>query len=187
MLLPIYGYGQPVLRKVATPIAANYPNLSELIDNMWQTMYDADGVGIAAPQIGLSIRLFVIDTEQIEREDKPEFKGFKKVFINAEVLEETGNMWGYEEGCLSIPNIRGDVLRHFNLKIKYLDENFVEHIENFDGVNARVIQHEYDHIQGILFTDRLHAIKRNLIRPKLENIRKGKVKDVDYRIKFVKI
>lgn len=187
MLLPVYAYGQPVLRKMAEPITADYPNLKELIENMWQTMYDADGVGIAAPQIGLSIRLFVIDTEQIEREEKPEFKGFKKVFINAKVLEETGNMWGYEEGCLSIPNITGDVSRHFNLKIKYLDENFVEHIEDFEGVNARVIQHEYDHIEGILFTDRLSAIKRNLIRPKLENIRKGKVKDVNYRIKFAKV
>ncbi len=187
MLLPVYAYGQPVLRKVAEPIDANYPNLKELIENMWQTMYDADGVGIAAPQIGLGIRLFVIDTQQIEHEDKPEFKGFKKVFINATVLEETGKIWGYEEGCLSIPNIRGEVLRHFNLKIKYLDENFVEHIEDFEGVNARVIQHEYDHLQGILFTDKLSPIKRNLIRPKLENIRKGKIKEVEYKIKFAKV
>lgn len=187
MLLSVYAYGQPVLRKVAEPIEANYPNLKELIENMWQTMYDADGVGIAAPQIGLGIRLFVIDSEQIEREDKPEFKGFKKVFINAEVLEEKGKIWSYEEGCLSIPNIRGEVLRPYHLKIKYLDENFVEHIEEFEGVNARVIQHEYDHIEGILFTDKLSAIKRNLIRPKLENIRKGKVKDIEYKMKFVKI
>ncbi len=184
MILPIFAYGQPVLKKVADNITPDYPHLKELISNMWDTMYDAHGVGIAAPQIGLSIRLFVIDTEQIEKEENPDHVGFKKVFINAQVLDEKGEKWSYEEGCLSIPNIRGEVLRQPELTIQYLDDNFEEHTETFNGINARVIQHEYDHIQGILFTDRLSPVKRTLIRNKLENIRKGKT-NADYKMKFL--
>ncbi|MBL7816040.1 MAG: peptide deformylase [Saprospiraceae bacterium] len=184
MLLPIYAYGHPVLKKVADDITPEHPNLTELIKNMWDTMYDASGVGLAAPQIGQSIRLFVIDTEQLEKDEKPDFKGFKKIFINAQKIEETGEKWSYEEGCLSIPNIRGEVLRKPLLKIRYLDENFVEHIDTFDGINARVIQHEYDHIDGILFTDLLSPVKRTLIRNKLENIRRGKT-NAEYKMKFV--
>ena len=185
MLLPIYAYGQPVLKKVAEDISPDYTNLSKLIENMWETMYEAHGVGLAAPQIGHSIRLFTIDTEQIEREeDENQHVGFKKVFINAHKIEESGEKWSYEEGCLSIPNIRGEVVRKPFLTLRYLDENFVEHTETFDGVNARVIQHEYDHIDGILFTDHLSPVKRTLIRNKLENIRRGKV-NADYKMKFV--
>ncbi len=184
MLLPIYAYGHSVLKKVAEDISPNYPNLDVLLKNMWETMYEAHGVGLAAPQIGHSIRLFIVDTEQIEKEDNPKHVGFKKIFINAHKIEETGEKWSYEEGCLSIPNIRGEVLRKPFLTIRYLDENFVERTERFDGVNARVIQHEYDHIDGILFTDHLSPVKRTLIRNKLENIRRGKA-SADYKIKFM--
>ena len=184
MILPIYAYGQPVLKKIAEDITPQYPNLSELIHNMWETMYDAQGVGLAAPQIGYSIRLFTIDSTQIEREDAPDYEGIKRVFINARKIEETGDKWSYEEGCLSIPSIRGEVSRKAILKIRYFDENFVEHIEEFDGLNARVIQHEYDHIDGILFTEHLSPVKRTLIKGKMENIKRGKVK-VDYRMKFI--
>ena len=184
MLLPIYAYGQPILKKVAEDIKPNHPNLDVLLKNMWETMYDAHGVGLAAPQIGHSIRLFVIDTEQLEKDEKPGHIGFKKVFINAHKVEETGDKWSYEEGCLSIPNIRGEVLRKPILKIRFLDENFVEHVETFDGINARVVQHEYDHLDGILFTDHLSPIKRTLIKNKLENIRRGKA-SADYKIKFM--
>ena len=183
MILPIYAYGQPVLKKVAENITPDYPNLKELIQNMWDTMYDAHGVGLAAPQIGVSIRLFMIDSEQIEKEDDFNHQGFKRIFINAQKIEETGEKWSYEEGCLSIPNIRGEVMRKPILKIKYLDENFEEHIDTFDGVNARVVQHEYDHIDGILFTEYLSPVKRTLIKGKLENIKRGKTK-VEYKMKF---
>jgi peptide deformylase len=184
MLLPIYAYGQPVLKKVAAAITPDYPNLKELIANMWETMYEAHGVGLAAPQIGQSIRLFVIDTEQLEKEDKPDFKGFKKVFINAEKIEEEGDKWSYEEGCLSVPDIRGDVQRRPIVKIRYLDENFEPHTDILDGVNARVVQHEYDHVDGILFTDHMSPVKRTLIRGKLEKIRLGKIK-AEYKMKFL--
>src|SRR5690606_11396539 len=156
------------------------------IDNMWETMYHAEGVGIAAPQVGVPIRLFVIDTLQIEEDDekKPDAaeknKGFKKVFINAQKVEETGNPWTYEEGCLSIPRIRGDVERPQTIRLRYMDENFVEYEETFTGVNARVVQHEYDHIDGILFTEKLKPLKKRLIQRKLEDIRVGKIK-TDYK------
>ena len=184
MILPIYAYGQPILKKLAQKIDADYPKLEELLTNMWETMYNAQGVGLAAPQIGLSIRLFIIDTVQAMEDDKKQ-EGIKKVFINAEKLEESGPVWDYEEGCLSIPNIRGDVSRPPVLKIRYWDENFVEHTEIFTGVNARVIQHEYDHLEGVLFTEKLKPIKKRLLRRKLDKIRKGKT-DVEYRMKFVK-
>ncbi|GAB4262679.1 MAG: peptide deformylase [Saprospiraceae bacterium] len=186
MILPIYAYGQPVLKKVATDITPDYPNLKELIENMWETMYNADGVGLAAPQIGLSIRLFIVDTAKPLENSKDEdaSKGIKKVFINAEMLEETGEEWAYEEGCLSIPDIRGDVDRPEHIRIRYFDENFNEHEESFSGLDARVIQHEYDHIEGILFTELLKPVKKQLVQRKLIKIKKGAVK-VSYPMRFV--
>lgn len=182
MLLPIYAYGHPVLRKKAEEIAADYPELGQFIANMWETMYHAEGVGLAAPQVGRAIRLFVIDTVQLEEKGK-DVVGFKRVFINAQKVEEKGKIWAYEEGCLSIPDIRGDVDRLDTLTIRYMDETFVERTETFNGINARVIQHEYDHIEGILFLEYLKPVKKAMIRGRLENIRKGKVK-VDYKMKF---
>ncbi len=182
MILPIYAYGQPVLRKKAKEIEAEYENLSVLIDNMWETMYNAKGIGLAAPQIGKSIRLFLIDTEQLENEEE-EIEGRKMVFINPEVLEETGNEKSYEEGCLSIPDIRGDVTRKELVTIKFMDQDFVEHTETFDGFNARVIQHEYDHIEGKLFTEMLQPLRKRLVKRKLAAIRNGKI-STDYRMRF---
>ncbi len=185
MILPIYAYGQPVLKQVGKEIDAQYPDLQTLITNMWETMYNAFGVGLAAPQIGLAIRLFVIDTTQIKDDLKKGEVGFKKVFINAQILEQSGKEWVYEEGCLSIPNIRGEVSRMENIKIRYYDENFVEHTETYNGINARVIQHEYDHIEGKLFTEKLKPLKRNLIQSKLKNMAEGKA-SADYKIKFAR-
>ncbi len=182
MILPIYAYGQTVLKKEAEPIDPDFPELEELIDNMWETMYQAQGVGLAAPQIGRSIRLFVVDTIQLMEEGKEE-EGIKQVFINAEKIEEAGEPWSYEEGCLSIPEVRGDVDRPPQLRLRYQDENFDTHERVFTGMNARVIQHEYDHIDGILFVEHLKPIKRRLVKRRLDNIRKGKVK-VEYRMKF---
>ena len=185
MLLPIYAYGQPILKKVAAPVPQDYPELAELLDNMWETMEHADGVGIAAPQVGLSIRLFLIDTIEVKREGKPEptDEGFRQVFINAKMLEESGKLWTYEEGCLSIPHIRGDVDRPSVITIQWQDENFEPHEATFTGINARVIQHEYDHIEGLLFTERLKPLKKRMIQRKMENIRAGKVA-TDYRMRF---
>lgn len=183
MVLPIYAYGQPVLKKVAKAIDKDYPNLEKLIADMWETMYNAQGVGLAAPQIGKGIRLFLVDSIQVMEEGK-EADGIKQVFINAEKVEETGKEWTYEEGCLSIPDIRGDVKRQEILTIRYFDENFVEHTKTFEGINARVVQHEYDHIEGLLFTEKLKPIRKRLIKRKLENIKKGKIKS-EYRMKFV--
>lgn len=182
MVLPIYAYGQPVLKKVAEEITPEYEGLVELIQNMWDTMYHAEGVGLAAPQIGLSIRLFIIDTAQMMEEGK-EKEGLKKIFINAHKIEEGGDMKDYEEGCLSIPELRGDVERPTQIHLKYMDENFVEHTEIFTGVNARVIQHEYDHVDGILFTELLKPLKRRMVKRRLENIKKGKI-NARYRMKF---
>ncbi|MDX1913621.1 MAG: peptide deformylase [Saprospiraceae bacterium] len=186
MLLPIYAYGQPVLKKVAEPIDANYPDLSNLIADMWETMYHADGVGIAAPQVGYSIRLFVIDTEQVDRkegEESPTDVPFKQVFINAQMLEFTEQIGAYEEGCLSIPDIRGDVDRPKGIRIRWQDENFEQHEAEFTGINARVIQHEYDHLEGMLFTEKLKPLKKRLIQRKMDAIREGKVK-TDYKMRF---
>lgn len=183
MILPIYAYGQPVLLAKANPIPGKSEALDQLISDMWETMYNASGVGLAAPQIGKSLRLFLVDTIQVMEEEEKD-QGFKQVFINAEMIEETGNEWSYEEGCLSIPDIRGDVDRLDTITIKYLDENFEEHTKTFDGINARVIQHEYDHIQGILFTEKLKPLKKRLLGRKLDKIRKGKVNS-EYRLKFV--
>lgn len=182
MLLPIYAYGQPILKRKALPISKEYPDLSALIQNMWDTMYHASGVGLAAPQIGLGIRVFVVDTQQMMK-DEDRSKGIKLVFINPEIVEESGELWSYEEGCLSIPNIRGDVERLENIKIKFLDEDFIEHEADFGGINARVIQHEYDHLEGKLFIEKLSPLKKKLIQRKLENIKKGKVA-TEYRLKF---
>ncbi len=187
MILPIYAYGQPVLKKVASDVPPEYPGLSELIANMWETMYVADGVGLAAPQIGQPIRLFVIDTLEVERKGEEKVatdEGFKRVFINARILEETGKPWAYEEGCLSIPRIRGDVERPDTILVHWLDEDFNPHEATFTGINARVIQHEYDHIQGVLFTERLKPLKKRLVQRKLEDIRNGKI-TTEYKMRFV--
>lgn len=189
MIIPIRAYGDPVLKKVADDIDKDYPKLSGLIEDMFETMYNAYGVGLAAPQIGLSIRLFVIDAspfaedEDLTAEEQEELKNFKKVFINAKILEETGEEWSFNEGCLSIPDVREDVERKERIKIEYFDENFEKHTEEFDGLAARVIQHEYDHIDGILFTDKLSSLRKRLIKGKLANISKGKVK-ADYKMRF---
>jgi len=185
MILPVFAFGQPVLKKRATDIFKDYEGLESLISNMWETMYAAHGVGIAAPQIGVSIRLFIIDSIQIMEEEK-KAEGIKKVFINAQIIEETGELWSYEEGCLSIPNIRGDVERQQKVRIQYLDENFEKHDEIYEGINARVIQHEYDHIEGVLFVEKLKPLKKKLIQRKLNDIKTGKA-TADYKIKFVRL
>ena len=185
MILPVFAFGQPVLKKRATDINKNYEGLESLISNMWETMYAAHGVGIAAPQIGASIRLFVIDSIQIMEEEK-KAEGIKKVFINAKIIEESGELWSYEEGCLSIPNIRGDVERQQKVRIQYMDENFDKHDEIYEGINARVIQHEYDHIEGVLFVEKLKPLKKKLIQRKLNDIKTGKA-TADYKIKFARL
>lgn len=183
MILPIYAYGHPVLKRVAEPITEDYEDLEELIENMWDTMYHASGVGLAAPQIGRSIRLFVVDTQQLQEEGE-EDKGIKRVFINPEKIEESGEEFSYEEGCLSIPDIRADVDRKETLKLTYYNEEFEKVTEEFEGMEARVIQHEYDHLEGILFVEKISPLKRNIIRRKLDKIRKGKVKS-DYEMRFL--
>jgi peptide deformylase len=183
MILPIYAYGQPVLKKVAEDIGPDYPGLEQLIADMKETMYHASGVGLAAPQIGKSIRLFIVDSVQI-MEDGKESDGIKQVFINAHKIEEGGDDWSYEEGCLSIPDIRGEVTRPAQIRLRYMDENFKEYEKLFTGINARVIQHEYDHLDGILFVELLKPIKKRLIQRRLEQIKKGEIPK-DYKMKFV--
>lgn len=180
MIYPIVAYGDPVLRKKGAEITPEHPGLPELIESMFETMYASHGVGLAAPQIGKSLNLFVIDTTSFEDEKYPELK---KVFINAEIIEESGEKWEFEEGCLSIPHIRENVKRHGTIVIRYQDEHFKEHEDTFDGIAARVIQHEYDHIQGVLFIDRLSELKKRLLKNKLINISKGGVR-VDYKMRF---
>lgn len=182
MILPIYAYGHPVLKKATKNIDPDYPELQELIENMWETMYHAKGIGLAASQVGLPLRLFVVDTVQIMEEGE-EDQGIKQVFINPEKVEEAGDPWIYEEGCLSIPDIRGDVERPPQMRIRYMDEKFNPKEEVLTGLNARVAQHEFDHTQGVLFTELLKPLKKRMIKRKLENIRKGKI-EVDYRMKF---
>jgi peptide deformylase len=184
MILPVYVYGHPVLRKVAKELGPDYENFSELHTNMWETMYQSDGVGLAAPQIGLSIRLFVIDGNSLS-DDFPELKAFKKTFINAQIVEKVGDKVLESEGCLSLPGIREDVSRPDRIRIKYLDENFEPHDEVYQGFASRIIQHEYDHIEGKLFVDHLSPLRRRLIKGKLNAITVGKV-DVDYRIRLPK-
>ncbi|CAM4059035.1 peptide deformylase [Flavobacterium branchiophilum] len=189
MILPIVGYGDVVLRKVCENISEDYPNLKELIANMYDTMYNAYGIGLAAPQIGLPIRLFVVDTEpfsdseNLSDEEKIKLKDFKQTFINAKMLKEEGEEWGFNEGCLSIPDVREDVYRKEKITIEFLDDNFETKVETFDGMIARVIQHEYDHIEGILFTDLVSTLKKQLIKKKLQNIMDGKARP-DYRMRF---
>ena len=184
MILPIVAYGDPVLKKEAEEIEQDYPKLQELIDNMFETMYNAQGVGLAAPQIGKSIRLFIVDASPFE-EDEPALKGFKKTFINPIIVEETGKDWAFNEGCLSIPGVREDVNRQPKITIEYYDREFNLIEETFVGLAARVIQHEYDHVEGILFTDHINPLKRRLLNSRLNNISKGNVK-VPYRMKFPK-
>ena len=189
MILPIVAYGDPILRKVAKEIDANYPNLSELIENMRQTMYNASGVGIAAPQIGKSIRLFLIDAtpfaedEDLSEEDRAQLKDFNKVFINPRIIEENGDEWAFNEGCLSIPDIREEVFRPDTVTFCYQDENFKDHKVTLTGIAARVFQHEYDHLEGILFTDKLSSLKKRILKKKLEKISLGKVSS-NYRMRF---
>jgi peptide deformylase len=183
MKFPIIAYGDSILRKKATAIEPDeYPHIKELVENMFETMYGAHGVGLAAPQVGLSMRLFVIDVSAFG-DDEPELRGFKKVFINAEILDEAGEEWAFNEGCLSIPEIREDVYRQPIVKISYYDENWKHYEDTFKGMAARVIQHEYDHIEGKLFTDKLSPLRKRLIEKKLNDISKGIV-DVDYKMKF---
>jgi peptide deformylase len=191
MVLPIIAYGDPVLRKVGVTITKDYPDLDTLLANMQDTMKNARGVGLAAPQIGKAIRLFLVDTspfaedDELDEEERNFLKDYKKVFINAKIIKEEGDEWAFSEGCLSIPNINEDISREETVTIEYQDENFKKHTETLGGLAARVIQHEYDHIEGILFTDKLSSLKKRLLKKKLENISKGKV-DVEYRMKFPK-
>ncbi|MES3016541.1 MAG: peptide deformylase [Bacteroidota bacterium] len=182
MKLPIIAYGDSVLRKKAADITQDYPELDMLIDNMFDTMYGAHGVGLAAPQIALSVRLFVIDATSFA-EDEPSLKDFKKVFINAQIVEESGEKWSFNEGCLSIPEIREDISRQDTVKLSYYDENWTQHEETFTGLAARVIQHEYDHIEGKLFTDKLSPLRKAMLKNRLDSISKGLVK-VEYKMKF---
>lgn len=189
MILPIIAYGDPVLRKLGKNIDKEYPALEFLLDNMFETMYGAKGIGLAAPQIGLPIRIFIIDAtpfqddEELEVEERNFLSTFKQVFINAKIIEETGDEWVFNEGCLSIPDVREDIFRNETIKIEYFDEKFEKHTKKFSGIAARIIQHEYDHIEGILFTDKLSSLKKRLIKGKLTNISKGKIR-IDYRMRF---
>ena len=182
MILPVTAYGHPVLRRTAKEIEKDYPGLQELIDNMFETMYVTNGVGLAAPQVNLSIRLFIVDTTPYAKE-VPEAEGFKKVFINPEIIEEGGKETMFNEGCLSIPDIREDVPRKPNIYIRYYNENFLLRKERYNGVKARVILHEYDHLQGILFVDRVSNIRKILLKRKLQDISKGNI-NVDYKMIF---
>lgn len=182
MILPVYAYGCPILRKSGETVSIDNPRIKELISNMFETMYVAEGVGLAAQQVGEDLKIFVIDASP-HAENHPETKDFKKVFINAKILEESGEELAYEEGCLSIPNIREDVVRKSKIRITYADENFVEHDETYDGMIARIIQHEYDHNQGIFFVDKINSLRKMLLKNKLNNIMKGAV-DIRYKMKF---
>jgi len=184
MIYPIYLYGHPVLRKVAKDIDKDFENFEEFMSNMWETMYKTDGIGLAAPQIGKSIRVFVIDADPLS-EEYPETKDFKRAFINAQVVEESGEEWSFNEGCLSVPNIREDVKRKPKLEIHYYDQEWNYHEDIFEGAIARVIQHEYDHLEGKIFTDRISPIRRRLIKGKLTAISKGKA-DVKYKFRIAK-
>lgn len=192
MILPIVAYGAPILRKVAKDITPDYPNLSKLIEDMWETMYASNGVGLAAPQVNKDVRVFIMDSTQIfanqEDEDKgkyPDEPGVKKVFINAHIAELDGEEWAYNEGCLSIPKIREDINRPEKIVLTYLDENLQAHTEEFIGLTARIIQHEYDHIEGKLFIDRLKPLRRKMLQGKLNDISKGRIK-MDYKMMYAK-
>jgi peptide deformylase len=184
MIYPIVAYGDPVLRKKAEEINRDYKDLTKLVQNMFDTMYHCSGVGLAAPQVGLSIRLFVVDASPFT-EDEPEANGFKKVFINPQILDQDGKKWKFNEGCLSIPGVREDVERKDTITIRYQDINFETHTETYNGLRARIIQHEYDHIEGVLFTDYLTPLKKQLLKGRLNDIMKGR-SDADYRMRFYK-
>ena len=184
MILPIVAFGSPVLRKKCIDISPDYPELEMLLENMKETMYEAHGVGLAAPQINKAIRLFLIDTTPfVDDEEETQEVSVKQVFINAKILKETGEEWDFNEGCLSIPDVREDISRKPSITIEYFDENFEKHTDTYDGLTARVIQHEYDHIQGVLFTDKISALRKRMIKGKLMDISKGKV-DVSYKMRF---
>jgi peptide deformylase len=191
MILPIVAYGHPVLRKVAHDIQPDYPGLVKLVEDMWETLYASTGVGLAAPQVNKDIRLFVVDSQQIFnqlKEDKeqhsyPDAPGIKQVFINAHIKELDGFEWSYNEGCLSIPKIREDIKRQSVVTVEYVDENFQHHMRTYQGLTARIILHEYDHIEGKLFIDHITPLKRKLLKGKLNDITKGKIK-VDYKMMF---
>jgi peptide deformylase len=186
MILPIVAFGSPILRKMCSDISPDYPEFDTILANMWETMYEANGVGLAAPQVNKGIRLFLIDTTPFFDDDVESKEVIvKKVFINASIIEESGEEWEFNEGCLSIPDLREDVSRKSIIKIKYMDENFKTHTETYDGLTARVIQHEYDHINGILFTDKLTALRKRMIKGKLIDISKGKVK-ATYKMRFLR-
>lgn len=191
MVLPIVAYGDPVLKRKAKSIPEDFELLDELIENMWETMYNANGVGLAAPQVGRSIRLFIADPtafseeNELSEEEYNELKRAKKAYINPVIQELNGEDRSFSEGCLSIPGIQEDIFRPETITIDYYDQNFKKHSETFTGVAARVLQHEYDHIEGILFTDKLSSLKRQLIKNKLRNITKGKI-DVEYRMRYPK-
>lgn len=192
MVLPIVAYGDPVLRKETEAITKDFPKLDELIENMFETMYAARGIGLAAPQVGRAVRLFIVDAtvfeddEDLTEEEQKFAATFKRIFINPQITEESGDEWAFNEGCLSIPDVREDVFRQPEVTIEYEDENFKKHKETFSGIVARIVQHEYDHIEGILFTDKLSPLKKRLIKSKLTNISKGNI-DVDYRMRFPKV
>lgn len=192
MILPIVAYGDPVLRKKAKEIPPDYPDLKGLVENLFETMYKASGVGLAGPQVGLSMRIFVIDAspfaddDELSSAEQKQLQGFKKVFINAKIEQENGAEWAFNEGCLSIPDVREDVNRKPEITITYEDEDRISHTENYNGLIARIIQHEYDHIEGILFTDKLSSLKKRLLKSRLEKISKGKV-NVDYKMRFPQI
>lgn len=192
MILPIVAYGSQVLRNIAVDITPEYEGLEKLLADMWETMYNSNGVGLAAPQINKSVRIFTMDSEQIftndedgDTDDYLDKPGFKGTFINPQIIELDGELWKYNEGCLSIPRIREDIIRHETVTLSYVDENFLSHTKTFNGISARVILHEYDHLEGKLFIDHIKPLKRTLIKRKLDDITKGKIK-VDYRMVFPK-
>ena len=185
MILPVVAFGSSILRKECEDVTQDYIGLDILVENMWETMYNASGVGLAAPQVNCPIRLFIVDTSQFSSEDNEHTEEIKRVFINARIISECGDLWSFNEGCLSIPDVREDVKRQSSVTIEYFDEFFNKHIETFHGLSARVIQHEYDHIDGILFIDKLSPLRRRMIKRKLVDIAKGKVK-TSYKMRFVK-
>ena len=186
MILPIVAFGSPALRKKCIDISPDYPELEILLENMKETMHEAHGVGLAAPQINKNIRLFLIDTTPFaDDEEETEEVIVKQAFINARIIEETGEEWVFNEGCLSIPDVREDVSRKSTVTIEYLDENFKKHTDTYDGLTARVIQHEYDHVDGILFIDKLTALRKRMIKGKLMDISKGKV-NAAYKMRFAR-
>jgi len=184
MIYPVVVYGSPILRKKSVEIDKDYPDLDKLIEDMYDTMYKADGIGLAAPQVGKNIRIFVVDATEMEEESEPDLKDFKKVFINPEIIETSGVEWPFNEGCLSLPNIREDVVRDEKVLLKYYDENFEHREEEYSGIKARIILHEYDHLEGILFIDHISLLRKRLLKGKLNSIIKGTMPDIKYKIKL---